>query len=247
MLDSVNVVFHGESQAILKEYPDSFFDLCITSPPYKKKDGYSPTLVKTVMAEVYRVLKPDSLAFVNFGHLVEDKVAPLDVLSACLSVGFEINDYIIWVKKQFSPIQGNKRLNNLFEYIFFLYKGKMPEIDRLSIGVPYKDKNNIGRYSKKDIRCRGNVWEIGYETIQKRSQKFHKDRFPVELPENCIKLSAISDRERPVVLDCFAGSSSTAIACIRQDVNFVMIDRDSNYVDISKERIANELEKCKKT
>jgi hypothetical protein len=57
-----------------------------------------------------------------------------------LNYTFKLNDTIVWVKNHFTPLSGKKHLNNLTEFIFVLYKGKMPDLDRLSIGVPYKDK-----------------------------------------------------------------------------------------------------------
>lgn len=97
-------------------------------------------------------------------------------------------------------------------------KGKDFCLDRLSIGVPYADKSNIGRYSDKDLKCGGNVWYIPYETIQRNEQKLHKDRFPIELPLRCINLSNV--REGSVVLDPFAGSATTGIACKETGMEF---------------------------
>ena len=128
--------------------------------------------------------------------------------------GFEWIDTITWVKNHYTPVQGNKRVNNLTEFIFKLAKGNNYSLNRLSVGVPYTDKSNVGRYSDKDLRCAGNVWYISYETIQRKDQKHHKDRFPVDLPRRCIKLSGIE--KGSVVLDPFSGGMTTGVAC--QDV-----------------------------
>ena len=70
-----------------------------------------------------------------------------------------------------------------------MYKDKMPLLNRLAIGVPYADKSNIGRYAAKDLKCGGNVWYIDYDTINHKEEKLHNDRFPLELPTRCLKLS----------------------------------------------------------
>ena len=57
------------------------------------------------------------------------------------------------------------------------------------------------RYADKDLKCGGNYWEIPYDTIQYSWQKRHKDRFPLELPEKCIKLSGIP--KGSLILDVF--------------------------------------------
>jgi site-specific DNA-methyltransferase (adenine-specific) len=135
-----------------------------------------------------------------------------------MSEHFNFIDTIIWEKPQYSPTQGDKRLNNKFEYIFQFVNGSEYELDRLSIGVPYEDKSNVGRYSDIDIHCRGNIWKVGYETIQNSMDKPHPHRFPVQLVELGIKLSGI--KEGSNVLDPFAGSGTTAIACRMLDMNF---------------------------
>ena len=57
---------------------------------------------------------------------------------------------------------------------------------------------------------------------------------PVELIENIILHTT---DENDVVLDCFAGSGSTAIACKNLNRNFIMIEREKKYCDIIKKRI----------
>ena len=37
----INKICYGDSIELLKKLSDSSIDICITSPPYKEKDGYS--------------------------------------------------------------------------------------------------------------------------------------------------------------------------------------------------------------
>jgi len=41
-----------------------------------------------------------------------------------------------------------------------------------------------------------------------------------------------------IVLDCFGGSGSTAVACIQNDRKYVLIEKEEKYIQISKERIS---------
>ncbi len=211
----------------IKLLDDESCDICITSPPYKEKDGWHEHLMEYVCYQVYRVLKPNSLFFLNFGHLAENKFRPFYACSDAITKGFKLNDTITWEKTQFSPIQGSRRLNNLTEFIFLLYKGKMPKLDRLSIGVPYKDKSNIGRYSNIDLRCGGNHWKFGYETIQSKKQKLHNDRFPLELPLRCLKLANL--KPNSLVLEPFAGSGTTCKAATQLNHRFIGFDINKKY------------------
>ena len=218
---------------------DNLVDLIITSPPYKEQDGFSYELIIDVAKECYRVLKDNSLCYINFGHLAGNKLRPFHVASLFEGVGFTLIDTITWVKNHYTPLQGDKRVNNLTEFIFMFAKGNDYHLDRLSIGIPYKDKSNVGRYSDKDLKCAGNCWHIPYETIQNKSQKLHKDRFPVGLPMNCIKLSNL--KEGDTVLDPFGGSMTTGIACKKLGMNFFGFELDKDIFEIGKRRLKGEL------
>lgn len=219
----------------LAQLKENSIDLIVSSPPYKDEDGFQELPLKLIFDNLYRVLKPNSLFFLNFGHLAEEKLRPFKVCELAMESGFKLNDTITWLKAQYSPIQGKRRLNNLTEFIFLLYKGKMPELNRLSIGVPYKDKSNIGRYSDVDLKCRGNLWEIPYETINKKSLKLHSDRFPVKLPEMCIKLAGIP--KGALVLDCFSGSGSTALAAKRLGMKYLGFEINPAHWETSIKRL----------
>src|SRR6185437_9118017 len=98
-------------------------------------------------------------------------------------------------------------------------------IDRLAIGVPFKDKSNIARRGHaQDKRCAGNVWYIPYETVKSKAQKFNRPAgFPVELPERCIRLTG---RDKGVVLDPFLGTGTTLVAAERLGWEGIGIDID---------------------
>lgn len=222
----------------MDEIRDHSVDIVITSPPYKDEDGYSPRLIKSVAAELYRVMKPGTLAFVNFGQLAGQKGRPFECARE-LSNYLEWVDTIIWVKSSqfhgghFSPINSDYRMNNMFEYIFQFSKGKA-KIDRLSIGIPYMEKSNIKRYgvfdedqNKQDIRCAGNVWYVGYPTVQSKKQKPHKDMFPEEIPTRCLKLADLP--KGSVVLDPFFGSGTTAAAASKMGMDTIGYEINSQF------------------
>lgn len=219
----MNELFLGDCRQVLKSLPENSIDLCITSPPYKSKDGFSEDLMFDTFTETYRLQRNNSLFFLNFGSLAEDKFRPFKVCQLAIEAGYILNDTIIWIKNHYKPIQGKRRLNNLTEFIFLLYKNKMPELDRLAIGIPYADKSNAKRFNGGiDLHCGGNVWYIDYPTINKASQKAHPDRFPLELPQRCIKLCGYPVQK---VLDPFCGAGTVGIACKELKKDFIGIEK----------------------
>lgn len=221
------MIFLDDSRKVLPTLSSNSVDLCVTSPPYKDVDGYTSDLINNVFSEVYRIQKPDTLLFVNFGHLAEDKFRPFSMCQILLDIGYKLNETIIWVKNHYKPIQGHRRLNNITEFIFMLHKGKMPKLNRLGVGVPYADKSNAARFNGGlDLRCGGNVWYIDYETIQRSEQKTHHDRFPIELPLKCIRVCGY---EVKTVLDPFMGSGTTCVAADRSGMQYIGIEQNPEH------------------
>lgn len=226
----------GNNLDVMQTIGAGSMDLIITSPPYKDVDDYQTAVTPAVFSLCYKVLKENSLFFLNFGHLAEDKFRPFSTCKMAMDCGFKLNDTITWVKNHYKPIQGERRLNNLSEFIFVLYKGEMPKLNRLAVGIPYVDKTNAKRFNGgKDLHCAGNVWYIDYPTINSSEQKPHADRFPVELPERCIKLCGY-----PVmnVLDPYCGSGTVGVACQKLHKTFTGIEINPVHVDRAMEILA---------
>jgi site-specific DNA-methyltransferase (adenine-specific) len=137
----------------------------------------------------------------------------------------------------FKPIVSNRFLNDCHEYVFHFTKDGKSTLDKLSVGVPYQDKSNIGRWkqAKQDKRDRGNTWFIPYETIQMRKERPHPATFPIKLPEMCISLHGL--KEKMVVMDPFLGIGSTAVASTKLGVSFVGFEIDKDYVDMAVSRL----------
>jgi site-specific DNA-methyltransferase (adenine-specific) len=208
---------------------------------------------------VKRVLKEDGSFFLNVGNTPKDPWLAWDIASRIREV-FVLQNVIHWVKSiaiskkevgnypnisgdiavgHFKPIVSNRFLNDCHEYIFHFTKNGNVKLNKLSIGVPYQDKTNIGRWksAKRDKRDRGNVWFIPYDTIQSRSDRPHPATFPLKLPEACIKLHG-SRRKNMTVADPFLGIGSSAVASMKLGTNFVGFEIDREYFDVACQRMS---------
>jgi len=237
-------VHEGDCSEMLEQIPSESVSCIITSPPYKEEDGYSPELMRGWLKQAYRILKSNSCMFVNFGHLAGKKERAFQVATMAVDEGFVWNDTIIWVKNHYTPLNVPYRVNNLTEFIFLLTKGK-PKLNKLGIAVPYgmpwtvnpgapvpENEQIMERYGKLE-KCGGNVWYIKYQTIQNKSQKRHKDRFPVEVPLRALKLADVDG----IVVDPFNGSGSTGAACIKywnestnKRINYIGFEINSAHI-----------------
>ena len=79
------------------------------------------------------------------------------------------------------------------------------------------------------------VWEIPAE---RASRVGHPAPFPVELPEQLIRLYTFRD---DLVLDPFMGSGSALVAAARLGRRYVGYDTDAAYVEIARQRVAEVL------
>lgn len=210
--------------------------------------------METIAKESGRVLKDNGSFFLNVGGKPSDLAIPYDVEHRFRKHFILQNDFI-WVKSiaitkedvgksnglkedfsigHYKPIQSKRFVNNCHENIFHFTKQCNTEVDKLAIGVPYQDKSNIHRWgSKQDVRDRGDVWYIPYETVQE--SRPHPATFPEKLPLMCIKLHGV--RRDLVVFDPFMGIGTTALACLALGVNYVGTEIDPHYAQIAEERI----------
>jgi site-specific DNA-methyltransferase (adenine-specific) len=207
--------------------------------------------------EVRRVLAPGGSFFLNVGGKPTDPYVPFDVLSV-MRQHFRLQNVIHWVKSiavmredvgnypgletdlvagHYKPINSPRFLNDCHEYLFHLtLEGAVP-LDRLAVGVPYRDKSNVTRWkSGRDLHCRGNTWFLPYPTIARRERdRPHPATFPEALPERCIRLHGLERTH--LVLDPFMGLGSTAAACSRLGVRCTGFEIDPDYRRYALERV----------
>lgn len=252
-------VIQGDCLRVLTELADRSVDVVVTSPPYnlgiayrsyedrRPRDEYLGWL-RQIGQHLARVLAPGGSFFLNVGGTGSDPWVVMDVAGAFRDA-FVLQNHIVWVKSvsigddtvgHFKPITSPRFLNNNHEAVFHFTKtGKVP-IDRLGVGVPYKDKSNITRWehAKSDRRCAGNTWFIPYETVRSKAQKFnHPAGFPVGLPERCIRLHG---KQNARVLDPFLGAGSTLVAAQRLECAGIGIELDPAYARTAVARLGAE-------
>ncbi|MBV9537965.1 MAG: site-specific DNA-methyltransferase [Acidisphaera sp.] len=248
----------GDCLPKLAELPEASVDVVVTSPPYnldirygqyrdsRAEADYLDWMV-AVGAALRRVLKADGSLFLNIGGSSSRPWLPFELIVRLRPL-FVLQNDIVWIKSvateddavgHFKPIAGRRFLHHAHEHVFHLTLSGDVRLDRLAVGVPFKDKSNIARRGHaQDLRCRGNTWFIPYETVQTRAAKFHHPgTFPVALPTWCIRLHG---RKEAVVLDPFMGTGTTLVAALREGARGIGIDIDPAYVATAAQRLESE-------
>ncbi|KXV14228.1 DNA methyltransferase [Acetobacter malorum] len=253
-------IIRGDCQRALRRMEADSVDVIITSPPYniglsyrsypdrKEEDEYLDWMLD-VAHGLRRVLRADGSFFLNISGSSAQPWLPFE-LAVRLRDVFVLQNHISWVKSisvgedsfgHFKPMNSQRFLHRGHEHLFHFTLSGDVKLDRLSAGVPYKDKSNIARRGhEQDRRCRGDAWFIPYETVRDRKQKFdHPGTFPVALPEQCLLLHG---QEEAQVLDPFMGTGTTLLAAQRLGCFGVGIEIDPEYVAIARQRLKEDLE-----
>lgn len=251
-----HTLYCGDCLEVLSLLDEASVDIVVTSPPYNLNISYRQYRDSLPEAEyidwmlrvataLRRVLKPDGSFFLNISGSNSEPWLPFELLVRLRPL-FTLQNHVTWVKAisigkdsvgHYKPVAGNRYLHPMHEHVFHLTRDGRVPLDRLAIGVPFKDKSNIARRGHlQDRRCRGNTWFIPYRTIQRKAQKFdHPSTFPIELPRWCIRLHGGKDR---VVLDPFAGTGTTLVAAAEEGARAIGIEIDPDYLTIAAQRLS---------
>jgi site-specific DNA-methyltransferase (adenine-specific) len=254
----------GEASVIVTSPPYNLGKSYNRYDDRRPKHEFKDWLTK-VSAECRRVLADDGSFFLNVGNKPSEPWWPFEVLE-CFRGDFKLQNAILWVKSiaieyadvgnypnisgdvavgHYKPVNSTRYVNGLSEHIFHLTKSGDVTLSKLAVGVPYQDKSNVKRWgaTDSDLRDRGNVWFIPYDTI--RSRRAHPCVFPVKLPQMCIRLHGLDKTK--LVLDPFVGTGTTALACERLGVDFVGFDIDPTYTRMARHAISIERRNAKES
>lgn len=257
---TVRLLF-GDCMERMKDLPESSIDVVVTSPPYniginynsysdnKTYDDYLDWM-GSVFDEIFRVLGDNGSFFLNVGSTNVNPWLSFDV-AARARESFILQNRFVWAKSiavgdttygHFKPINSKRFVNNLYEDVFHFTKTGKVELQRKAIGVPFQDKSNIARFGHEgDLRCKGNIWHIPYETVQSKGQKLnHPAIYPVGFAEHCIKLHGVpaDDGSQLIVLDPFVGTGTTLVAAQKLGVSGVGVEMDETYFDTAWGRVS---------
>ena len=162
-----------------------------------------------------------------------------------------IQEFIGLKLKEINKILGHRRAEHFFYHSSTQWDLCIPEvyqqlIDTFKINEykhfrEYKDLRqeyedlrqeyeNL-RYTHNLDTNHNNIWR---SKAKRNSGKLHACEKPVDILERIIKTSS---NEGDVVLDCFAGSGSTGIACLNTNRKFIGIEKEDKYFDIAYNRI----------
>lgn len=206
----------------------------------------------------------------SFGNLpcgvVSDGMKPKDLMGvpwmlafALRADGWYLRQDIIWAKNNPMPESVKDRCTRSHEYIFMLTKSRKYWFDHEAIqedanpkyaeryNKPFMDKaeqnyphprggHNTGGMKKYNgKRNKRDVWRV---SVCSSVSEAHFAVFPKELVEPCVLAGCPRDG---VVLDPFNGSGTTGIVALNNHRNYIGVEINPEYIEITRSRFKKEL------
>lgn len=237
---------------------DKSIDLTVTSPPYdnlRTYNGNSAFDFEGIAKELFRVTKGGGVVvWVVADATIKGSETGTSFKQALYfkEIGFNLHDTMIFKVPGTGAKGSNLAYWQSFEYMFVFSKGKPKVVHRLrdKVNKKFGTKCTTNKQSREGVRTRlhpvggtivsefgirDNVWVIptgnGHGTYTG-----HPAPFPLQLATDHILSWS---NEGDTVLDPFAGSGTTGVACINTNRKYILIEKDPQYCEIIRNRIAN--------
>jgi len=170
-----------------------------------------------------------------------------------MDLGFKLYDTMIYHKNG-AAYHEAARYDQVFEYMFVFLKGKRPNTANIikdkpnkwagskTFGTPStRQKDGSVKKMKEgftvgEFGSRYNVWYVinGFGFGNDKDSIKHPASFPYSLAEDHVLSWS---NEGDIVLDPMVGSGTTAIAAKKNNRNFIGIDINQEYVDLTNSRL----------
>jgi site-specific DNA-methyltransferase (adenine-specific) len=251
---------HGDARH-MDTVADGSVALVVTSPPYfagkqyeeeLERDGVPSSyleylgLLEAVFAECVRKLEPGGRIAVNVANLGRKPYRSLsaDVIRLFEDLGLLLRGEIVWQKGEGANGScawgsfrraANPVLRDITERVVVASKGRFDRARsarrRAAGGLPHRSTLPPEDFMALTL----DVWSIPPESARRVG---HPAPFPVELPEQLIRLYTYED---DLVLDPFMGSGSALVAAARLGRRYVGYDTDAGYAEIARRRVEEAL------
>ena len=249
-------LYSGDCRSFIKNLPESSVELIITSPPYnigkqyEKKTDLDEYLA--LQAEVIEmcaaVLSPTGSICWQVGNHIRSKneILPLDIPIYAIfdSLGFKLRNRIVWHFEH--GLHCRNRFSGRYEVLLWFTKSDnyMFNLDEIRVPQKYPGKRHFkgpkaGELSGNPLgKNPSDVWIFPNVKHNHPEKTSHPCQFPIELVDRMVLATTKPD---DIVMDPFAGVSSTICAAVLRGRRGCGAEIVQEYIDISTQRIREAL------
>jgi site-specific DNA-methyltransferase (adenine-specific) len=231
---NLNQIYLGDAYKLIKEIPDKSIDLIVTDPPYEFGTGGVKTGIfkERKGVQAYEEIRSHNL----------DKGISLSILNEYVRVLKKINIYLWCNKEQLLDYMNFfiKEHKCNFEIIIWAKTNPAPFLN----GHYLKDKEYCLYFWEQGVKVKP-TFETGKTVYVTNTNTYDKSKYthptikPLEIIKNLIKNSCDLDGggEKPIVLDTFIGSGTTAVACKELGINYIGFELNEKFYKIACDRV----------
>lgn len=253
-------IYHGDCREIGPEIDHASVSAVVTSPPYaqQRNDQYGgveedvyPLWMVSCLSHIRGCLAPNASVFLNIREHVSN--GQISDYVHWTRINLRRNDWyeideLLWIKPDGPPVGRVDRPRRSYERILWFSNTNNPACypkhdGRRGIvgGVGgaasgawlHGGQTEADRYG--DIRC------VDYKVVSIRDRPSGINHPAVYPPSLALWLTRLSTLPGDVVLDPFAGSGSTAVACKYAGRRCILVEQVEEYCEIAAGRLAQEV------
>jgi len=227
----INTVLQGDCLELMKDIPDKSIDMILCDLPYGTTACKWDTIIpfEPLWEQYKRIIKDN-------GAIVLTASQPFTSALVMSNVnGFKYS--WIWNKKQTgNPFLAKYQPLKIHEdVLIFNSKNYKPEMRTGKMRTKGGAKKSLlfGSHTTESVNNQYYPTSV-IEIANERLNKLHPTQKPVALFEYLIKTYT---NEGDLVLDNCAGSGTTGVACKNTNRNFILMEKEQEYIDIIKKRL----------
>lgn len=252
-------LIHGDCLEVLKTLDAGSIDAVVTDPPYgQSNESYDKGVPDEVWRECFRAAKPAAAMMSFAGSPTYHRIA-----GGVERAGWQVRQMWGWIYRDGFitsawPKEGFDRLAPAFDPICFATKGKfLLNLEREG-ETPWRrneesrgcqgysgrasshgKSNAVGRWPKALIAEDG-FDDFAYFVLSPNSPRVQaeKNGHPNQKPLDVMNWLIGKLQPGGVVLDPYAGSGTTGVACVKAGMNFIGVECDPTYFATAERRIA---------
>lgn len=251
----INRIYKKDVIVFLKEVKDNSIDLAVVDPPYnlnkwdwdtfKSEQDFFNFTFERIDNLIPKIKKNWSLYIFNTPY------NSAFILNHLKKKWLIFQNWITWDKRDWFSACKTK-YTNAQETILFFTKWANHTFNFEDVRIPYESTERMAHATKKWILKNGKrrfpnenwklcpeVWHITSERHKnkinwKTIKMWHPTPKPIDMIERIIKASS---NKWDLVLDCFMGTWTTAVACKKLNRNFIGCEINNEYIKIANNRL----------
>lgn len=257
-------LLQGNCLELLNAYAPGTFDMVFADPPYFLSNGgftckagrrapvakgrwdeskgleEDHAFTKEWLAACQRVLKPTGSLWVSgTQHVI------FSVGFAMQQLGMKLLNTVTWYKPNASPNLSCRYFTHSTEILLWASPVKAPKLQHIfnypkmkaeNGGKQMRDVWNLPKGGEEELSAdgEGRVWSMTTPRSAEKEHGKHPTQKPISLLRRVIEAST---PEGALVLDPFNGSGTTGVAALKLGRQYVGMDLDERYLELTRNRL----------